>query len=81
MGIHICGLEITNMKFKQWLEIGIGKRDASFDAFYEFASNDLTYPWKKSFDKQVAYLMIHHTNEGHLEVLRDAYFAYMTVWL
>lgn len=34
------------MKFKQWLEIGIGKRDASFDAFYEFASNDVTYPWK-----------------------------------
>ena len=69
------------MKFKQWLEIGIGKRNASFDAFHEFASNDLTYPWKKSFDKQVAYLMINHTNEGHLEVLRDAYFEYLTVWL
>ena len=65
------------MKFKQWLEIGMGKRDASFDAFFEFASNDVTYPWKK----QVAYLMIHYTNEGHLEVLCDAYFKYLTVWL
>lgn len=73
------------MKFKQWLQIGIGKRNASFDAFYEFSANDVTYPWKKSFEKQVAYLMIHHTNEGHneghLEVLRDAYFEYLTVWL
>ena len=69
------------MKFKQWLEIGIGKHNASFDAFYDFASNDLTYPWKKSFDKQVADLTIHHTYEGQLEVLPDAYFEYLTVWL
>ena len=69
------------MKFKQWLKIGVGKRNDNFDAFYDFASNDVTYPWKKSFDKQVAYLMINHTNEGHLEVLRDAYFEYLTVWL
>ena len=69
------------MKFKQWLKIGVGKRNANFDAFYDFASKDVTYPWKKSFEKQVAYLMIHYTNEGHLEVLRDAYFEYLTVWL
>lgn len=69
------------MKFKQWLQIGIGKRNANFDAFYEFASSDKSYPWKKSFEKQTQYLMIHNTDEPYLEILRDAYFEYLTVWL
>ncbi len=41
------------MKFKQWLKIGVGKRNANFDAFYDFASKDVTYPWKKSYEKQL----------------------------
>lgn len=69
------------MKFKQWLQIGIGKRDLRFDEFYEFAMAYVTYPWKKSFDKQVAHLMIHGCEKEYLEILRDAYFEYLTVWL
>ncbi|OJG10041.1 hypothetical protein [Enterococcus hirae] len=42
---------------------------------------DVTYPWKKSFDKQVAHLMIHGCEKEYLEILRDAYFEYLTVWL
>lgn len=69
------------MKFKQWLQIGIDKRDLRFDEFYEFAMSDVTYPWKKSFDKQVAHLMIHGCEKEYLEILSDAYFEYLTVWL
>ena len=69
------------MKFKQWLQIGIGKRDLRFDEFYVFAMSVVTYPWQKSFDKQVAHLMIHCAEKEYLEILRDAYFEYLTVWL
>ncbi|SJZ94079.1 hypothetical protein SAMN02745116_01899 [Pilibacter termitis] len=69
------------MKFKQWLEIGNGTRDSRFDVFYEFASNEGKYPWRKGYAQQINYLMKHYPNDGHLEVLRDAYFQYLTVWL
>lgn len=70
-----------SMKFKQWLKIGVDKRNDNFDAFYDFASQDVTYPWKKSYEKQLEYLMNQNVDVSYLEVLRDAYFAYMTVWL
>lgn len=69
------------MKFKQWLQIGQGTREASFDAFYEFASSDVNYLWRKGYAKQIDYLMKNYPNDGHMEILRDAYFAYLTVWL
>ena len=72
---------MNRQTFNQWLRKNYGKQDHRFNDLLSDAKRDKHYPWRRSYDEQMRYLLRKSVCISCLETLRDAYFEYLTdIW-